>query len=350
MSLLEIQSLRSWVNTPDGVARAVDGVDLTVESGETVGVVGESGSGKTLLALSIVGLLPEPGGHILPGSSLRFRGEELLGDGGKGMRQIRGKGVAMVFQEPMTSLNPVLTAGAQIREALSLHRGMKGKVALEQATRLLKEVGLPDPEIHLEAYPHQLSGGMRQRVMLAMALAGDPELLVADEPTTALDPTIQAQILALLEGVCRRRGMSLLLISHDLGAVAGVCRRVVVLYGGRVMEEGPTREVLTRPLHPYTRGLLRSRPSMESRDALLEPIPGDVPEATAWPRGCRFHPRCAHAWDQCRKGEPELRDVEAPREEGPPAEPGEGEVGARERRARRARCWLVAEEGGHDRE
>jgi oligopeptide/dipeptide ABC transporter ATP-binding protein len=333
VSLLEIRDLRSVIRTPDGEARAVDGVDLTVERGEAVGLVGESGSGKTALALSILGLLPRESGRILPGSSIRFRGEELVGMDARGLRRIRGGAVAMVPQEPMSSLNPVFTVGDQIREAMKAHGAPDGRGRRVEVIRLLREVGIPDPEERARAYPHQLSGGMRQRAMIAMALAGRPELLVADEPTSALDVTVQTQILDLLTVLQGRLGMALLVISHDLGVVARVCQRVVVFYAGRIMETGPTREILTKPRHPYTRGLLGSRLSMKDRRRVVRPIPGEVPESVAWPEGCRFHPRCREAWDRCGQEEPGLVEI------GPGSPAG----------ARNARCWLFSGDRGGDR-
>ena len=339
MSLLEIRNLRAHIRTPVGVARAVDGVDLSLEEGEAVGLVGESGSGKTLLALSILGLLPGGSGTILPGSSIRLRGEELVGMGAKRFREVRGGEVSMIFQEPMTSLNPVFTAGNQILEAVKLHRPLKGSAAQAEMLRLLEEVGIPDPVARAGSYPHQLSGGMRQRVMIAMALAGEPSLLVADEPTTALDVTIQAQILHLLKSVQARLGMGLLLISHDLSVVSRVCERIVILYGGRVVEAGPTREILEAPKHPYTRGLLGSRLSVDDRRRALRPIPGEVPESTNWPRGCRFHPRCPEAWERCRREELSLLPSTGRQDTG---EEQGGVPGA----GREARCWLLAQEEG----
>ncbi|MFH1764597.1 MAG: ABC transporter ATP-binding protein [Gemmatimonadota bacterium] len=340
MSLLDIRGLRAHVDTPAGTARAVDGVDLLLKEGEAVGLVGESGSGKTLLALSILGLLPQGSGTILPGSSISFRGEELVGMRGNRLREIRGGEVAMIFQEPMTSLNPVFTIGNQIQEAVELHRPLNRRAAQAEMIRLLGEVGISDPETRAGSYPHQLSGGMRQRAMIAMALGGQPSLLVADEPTTALDVTIQAQILRLLKDLQVQRGMGLLLISHDLSVVSRVCDRIVVLYGGKVVETGPTREILESPSHPYTRGLLGSRLSVDDRRRTLRPIPGEVPEATEWPPGCRFHPRCPEVLDRCRREEPNLVPVKAR----PGTADGQGGVqgGGRE-----ARCWLLAgKEGG----
>ncbi len=327
MSLLEIRNLRTHVTAPGGVARAVDGVDLVLGSGETVGVVGESGSGKTMLALSILGLLPEGKGGMLPGSSIRYRGEELIGAGKGRLREIRGGEIAMVFQEPMTSLNPTFTVGDQIREAVELHQGMRGAEAVEETVRLMREVGIPDPEERLRSYPHEFSGGMRQRVVIGMALAGEPSILIADEPTTALDVTIEAQILKLLKNLQARLRMGLLLISHDLAVVSRMCERTVILYGGRVVEAGPTEEILARPKHPYTRGLMGSRLSIDDRREAPRPIPGEVPEAVNWPRGCRFHPRCSEARSRCRVEEPVLLSV--------------GEVGAEE-----VRCWLFEGGGG----
>jgi oligopeptide/dipeptide ABC transporter ATP-binding protein len=304
MSLLEISSLRTHLAVPGGIARAVDGVDLAVGRGETVGVVGESGSGKTVLALSVLGLLPEAEGGILPGSSIRFRGEELVGLKKERLREIRGGEIAMVFQEPMTSLNPVLTVGNQIREVVELHGGRRGREAVEQTIRLMKEVGISDPEARTGDYPHQFSGGMRQRVMIAMALAGEPSLLIADEPTTALDATIESQIIDLLADLQARLDMALLFISHDLGVVSRLCERMVILYGGRVVEAGETKEILGAPKHPYTRGLMGSRLAIHDRRRSLRPIAGEVPEATDWPRGCRFHPRCPDVQPRCRREDP----------------------------------------------
>ena len=341
MSLLEVRNLRTHLETPEGVARAVDGVDLDVKEGEAVGVVGESGSGKSLLALSIMGLLPAGKAEILPGSSIRLGGNELVGSGREAQRRVRGKEIAMVFQEPTTSLNPVLTVGSQIREALALHRGLARGSAEEAGVRLLREVGIPEPEARMEAYPHQLSGGMRQRAMIAMALAGEPALLMADEPTTALDVTIQAQILALLKKLMEDRGMALLLISHDLRVVAQVCKTVFVMYGGRVVEKGPSNEVFLRPKPPYTRGLLGSRLSIRDRRTRLRPIPGDVPEATAWPEGCRFHPRCGDAVAECRSMEPPMVSLSL-------EEVGGGFAYQGRARERAARCSfpLLPEGGG----
>lgn len=346
MSLLEIRNLRTHLETRRGPARAVDGVDLSLEEGETLGIVGESGSGKSLLALSILGLQPGGRESLRDGSSIRFRGEEMVGAPPARLRRLRGREVAMIFQEPMSSLNPVFTVESQIGEALSLHKGLGGKERRDEVLRLLREVGMPEPELRLGAYPHQLSGGMRQRAMIAMALAGDPALLVADEPTTALDVTIEAQILALLGKIREERGMALLLISHDLRVVARVCRRVAVMYGGQVVEVGETESILSAPGHPYTRGLLGSRLSIRDRRHGLRPIPGEVPEATAWPGGCRFHPRCSYAAHHCREEAPELAGEDEASGAGDSAGERGGPVGGMPRgeQDHPIRCWTPWEE------
>jgi len=341
VSLLEIRNLRTHFRTPQGRARAVDGVDLTVGQGEAVGLVGESGSGKSVLALSILGLVSRETASVLPGSSIRLNGEELIGAGEPRLREVRGGEIAMVFQEPMTSLNPVFPIGDQVLESVRLHRSMGQADAKREVVRLLGEVGLPDPEASMEVYPHELSGGMRQRVMIAMALAGAPRLLIADEPTTALDVTVQTQILRLLLRLRAETGAGLLLISHDLEVVSRACDRVVILYGGRVMEMGPTKDVLRRPGHPYTRVLLDSRLSIVGRQDRLTPIPGEVPEATSWPAGCRFHPRCPQAFQKCRVQEPELILLS-----GASLSEAEGDEGTPEVSGDRAsRCWLLEMEG-----
>jgi oligopeptide/dipeptide ABC transporter ATP-binding protein len=285
-----------------------------------------------MLALSILGLTPGGLEEIRKGSSIRFRGEELVGTGEGRFRSVRGGGIAVVFQEPMTSLNPVLSIGTQVRESVELHQPLRGTGAQEAAVRLLSEVGIQDAEARFGEYPHQFSGGMRQRVMIAMALAGEPELLIADEPTTALDVTVESQILALLKETQERRGMALLLISHDLDVVSRLCQRTVVLYGGKVVESGPTDGLLATPKHPYTRGLLGSRLTVHDRRSTLRPIPGDVPEASQWPDGCRFHPRCSEVHERCRREEPGL--VTIPEGEGGPPT------------GRGVRCWLYSGTGG----
>ncbi|NIP56930.1 MAG: ATP-binding cassette domain-containing protein [Gemmatimonadetes bacterium] len=325
--LLDVRELRVHFELEEGTARAVDGLSLRLEAGEALGLVGESGCGKTVTCLSLLGLLESPPARILPGSSIRLRGEELVGASPDALRRVRGGGIAMIFQEPGTSLNPVLTVGAQIAEVLREHRDLDRRELRDVAADLLGEVGIPEAEERLDAHPHQLSGGMRQRVMIAMALACDPRILVADEPTTALDVTIQAQILALLDRIRRERGMALILVSHDLAVVAQVCERVAVMYGGRAVEMGPADSVFSRPRHPYTEGLLASIPGTGRAPGELQAIPGSVPAPTAWPSGCRFRDRCAHAWGRCAEDEPPLL---APEETA---------------RDHRARCWLVEEPG-----
>jgi oligopeptide/dipeptide ABC transporter ATP-binding protein len=317
-ALLSVRDLRTWFHTDQGVAKAVDGVSFDVHPGETLGIVGESGCGKTVTSLSILQLLPQPPAKIEAGSSIRFAGDELVGIGEKRMRALRGNEIAMIFQEPMSSLNPVYTIGDQIGEALRLHRRMDRKAARAEAIRLLAEVGIPEPDRRVDEYPHQLSGGMRQRVMIAMSLSCEPKLLIADEPTTALDVTIQAQILELLAALRAKHSMAVLLITHDLGVVAEVCDRVVVMYAGQVVETGTVFEIFSDPRHPYTRGLLDSLPSVDDPGQRLVSIPGTVPNPTGWPAGCRFRDRCARAGEGC----------EAPQEL--VALAGEG---------RAARCW-----------
>jgi len=297
--LLSVRDLRTWFYTDQGVARAVDGVSFDVHPGETLGIVGESGCGKTVTSLSILQLLPQPPAKIEAGSSIRFAGDELVGVGEKRMRALRGNDIAMIFQEPMSSLNPVYTVGDQIGEALRLHRRMDRKAARTESVRLLAEVGIPEPDRRVDEYPHQLSGGMRQRVMIAMALSCEPKLLIADEPTTALDVTIQAQILELLAALRAKHSMAVLLITHDLGVVAEVCDRVVVMYAGQVVETGTVYEIFADPQHPYTRGLLASLPSVDDPGQRLVSIPGTVPNPTAWPAGCRFRDRCSRSGEGC---------------------------------------------------
>ncbi len=319
--LLEVHDLTVNFSGSDGVARAVDGVDLTVEEGETVGLVGESGCGKSVTALAILRLV-EPPGHIAHGSSVRLGGRDLLALGAKEIRAVRGNHVALVFQEPLSALNPVLRIGNQIAEAIRAHEAVTRGTARWRAVEMLTAVGIPDAKRRASAYAHQLSGGMRQRVLLAMALACRPQLLLADEPTTALDVTIQAEILELLDGLQRKLGMAVLLITHNLGIVAERTRRVYVMYAGQIVEEAATEQLFAAPAHPYTEGLLAAIPRLDERRDRLQAIPGQVPPATAWPEGCRFHPRCPHAWAKCGTEMPPLLEVT----------PGH-----------RARCWLVKE-------
>jgi oligopeptide/dipeptide ABC transporter ATP-binding protein len=323
--VLRVHDLKTYFVTDrgSGTARAVDGVSFELAAGETLGIVGESGCGKTVMSLSILRLIPEPPGHILPGSFIEFEGRNLLTLPPRELRAVRGNRIAMVFQEPMTSLNPVLPIGAQVAEAALVHQKLSRADARKRTIDLLRLVGIPDPETRIDDYPHQLSGGMRQRVMIAMALICHPQILIADEPTTALDVTIQAQILDLLRRLRRELNMAVLLITHDLGVVAGSADRVVVMYAGQVVETAATRALFATPQHPYTAGLLASIPRLDQPRDRLRSIPGSVPPATAWPTGCRFHPRCPYAWDKCRTEEPPLLET--------------GTAG------HSARCWLVAE-------
>ena len=284
--LLRVRDLKTYFVTEHGrgTARAVDGVSFELHAGETLGIVGESGCGKTVTSLSILRLIPEPPGHIRPGSVIEFEGRNLLALAPPDLRAIRGNQIAMVFQEPMTSLNPVFTIGDQIAEAAIIHQGLSRKAARARAIEMLTLVGIPDPAERVDHYPHQLSGGMRQRVMIAMALVCHPKVLIADEPTTALDVTIQAQILELLERLQAELGMAVLLITHDLGIVAGQADRVIVMYAGQVVETAPTTALFDGPLHPYTEGLMAAVPRIDAPKSRLQAIPGQVPAATAWPR------------------------------------------------------------------
>jgi oligopeptide/dipeptide ABC transporter ATP-binding protein len=311
--LLEVKDLRTQFPTRAGLVRAVDGVSFYVEKGELLGLVGESGCGKSITALSVMRLVAAPG--RIAGGEIIFDGEDLLAASDERMREIRGDDIAMIFQDPMTSLNPVYTVGEQIAEALRLHRKLSRREARLAAIEAMKEVSIPDPARRADDYPHQLSGGMRQRVMIAMALACDPKLLIADEPTTALDVTIQAQILELLNELRRTRELGVLLITHDLGVVAEVADRVAVMYTGRIVEESPVAELFARPKHPYTEGLLRSVPKLTTaatagKAARLETIEGIVPSPTALPDGCHFAPRCTHRMPRCTAGEIPLYELE----------------------------------------
>ena len=310
--LLEVEGLRTHFPTRAGIVKAVDDVSFHIEEGELLGLVGESGSGKSITALSILRLISEPG-KIVAGS-IRFKGEELTTATADRLRQIRGNDIAMIFQDPMTSLNPVYRVGEQIAEALRLHRNLDRKAAWTAAIDAMKEVSIPSPERRANDYPHQLSGGMRQRVMIAMALACDPELLVADEPTTALDVTIQAQILELLDELRRTRRLAVLLITHDLGVVAETADRVCVMYTGKIVEESSVDEIFAKPKHPYTQGLLRSVPKLTADDiehsTRLKTIEGVVPSPTNLPDGCHFAPRCEFRMEKCTHGEIPLYELE----------------------------------------
>ena len=311
--ILEIDDLRTYFHTRDGIVRAVDGVSFKLHRGETLGVVGESGCGKSVTAMSILRLLPEPPAKIESGS-IMFNGRNLLDLSGAEMRQVRGNQISMIFQEPMTSLNPVLTIGRQISESIVLHQGLSSKAAEEHAVKMLDLVRISDPRQRITEYPHQMSGGMRQRVMIAMALSCNPNVLIADEPTTALDVTIQAQILNLMRDLKSEIGAAIILITHDLGVVAEMAERVVVMYAGRKVEEAPVDQLFARPLHPYTHGLMGSVPRLNEaatgKRHRLQEIEGMVPSLNQLIVGCAFAPRCTFATDRCRQEAPVLEDKE----------------------------------------
>jgi peptide/nickel transport system ATP-binding protein len=310
--LLEVKGLKTHFFTDEGVVRAVDGVDFYIDKGETLGIVGESGCGKSVTALSIMRLIPQPPGRITEGQIL-YDGKNLLDLSPAQMRKIRGKEISMIFQEPMTSLNPVFTVGEQIAEALRLHEGLGRRDAMDKTVEMLKLVHIPNADRRVKEYPHQLSGGMRQRVMIAMALSCNPKLLIADEPTTALDVTIQAQILELLNELKSKLGMAIMLITHDMGVIAETAQRVVVMYAAKVAEEAPVGELFKEPLHPYTQGLLRSIPRIDlaaTQKTKLETIPGTVPTLRGPEKpGCRFAPRCTFAKPMHFENTPELKEV-----------------------------------------
>ena len=319
--MLEIENLRTSFVQAGKKLTVIEGVSLTVKPGETVGLVGESGCGKSVTSLSIMRLL---GRNAVIEGSIRFQEKELLALTEKEMESIRGNQIAMIFQEPMTALNPLHTIGKQVGEPLRRHFRVSRKEARERAIQLLREVGIPRAEEVISDYPHQLSGGMRQRAMIAMAMACRPQLLIADEPTTALDVTIQAQILELMKKLRQERGTSILLITHDLGVVAEMCHRVIVMYAGQIVEQGDVGELFAEPKHPYTQGLLRSIPSLSGDQERLNAIPGTVPMLAEMPEGCRFAPRCPHVMDICRRQNPDLFFLSE---------------------RRRCRCWLQKEEG-----
>ena len=312
MPLLSVLDLSTAFDTEDGEVVVVDRVSFEIDAGETLGLVGESGCGKSVTALSIMGLLPKPAGRVV-GGTVGFRGESLNDVPGERLRDIRGNRIAMIFQEPMTALNPVQRVGRQLAEAYALHAPSASAAAVQsRALELLEQVGIPAPDRRMAEYPHQLSGGMRQRVMIAMALASRPDLLIADEPTTALDVTIQAQILELLRDLQRETGMAILFITHDLGVIAELCSRVVVMYAGRIAEQATARALFAAPRHPYTQGLLASIPRLEGDPkTVLTTIPGTVPGVGELPLGCRFANRCPHVEDICRERAPPLEDVAA---------------------------------------
>jgi oligopeptide/dipeptide ABC transporter ATP-binding protein len=312
-TVLGIENLQTFFFTPSGVVRAVDGVSYDVGASETLGVVGESGCGKSVTALSILRLVADPPGRIV-GGAIRFEGTNLLDLSEAAMERIRGNDISMIFQEPMTSLNPLMTVGRQIAEAIALHRGLSRREAMDRAVEMLRRVHIPEPEHRVQAYPHQLSGGMRQRVMIAMAVACNPKLLIADEPTTALDVTIQAQILDLMRELQETLGTAIILITHDMGVVAEHADRVVVMYAGRKVEEASAKELFENPGHPYTKGLLGSIPNVEvaahirGRRARLNEIKGMVPSLAGLPQGCTFAPRCGLASAECRTAYPPLTE------------------------------------------
>jgi oligopeptide/dipeptide ABC transporter ATP-binding protein len=303
--LLEVKNLKTYFFTEDGVVPAVDGVDFTIKKGETLGIVGESGCGKSVTSLSLLRLVPNPPGRIVEGE-MNFRGSDILKMSDAEMRNLRGNDISMIFQEPMTSLNPVFTVGDQIAEAVELHQGLNKSDAKVKAVEMLKLVGIPSAEERADNYPHQMSGGMRQRVMIGMALSCNPSLLIADEPTTALDVTIQAQILELMKDLKHRLGTSIILITHDLGVVAEMAENVMVMYAGKVVEYTDVKTIFKNPKHPYTLGLLGSIPRIDEPKEKLYVISGSVPNPYEMPKGCRFHPRCPEAREICCHREPEI--------------------------------------------
>ena len=323
-NILEIKNLHTYFYTDSGVIKSVDGVDIELREGSTLGIVGESGSGKSVTALSVMGLLMGTTGKVAEGEIL-FEGRDLTKLDDEERRKMRGEKISMIFQEPMTSLNPVMKIGDQITECILMHNNISKQEAWDKAVEMLKLTGVPRVERMMKEYPFQLSGGQRQRVMIAMALVCKPKILIADEPTTALDVTIQAQILDLMENLKQKTGTSILFITHDLGVVAEVCDDVVVMYSGRVVEKGDVRSIFASPSHPYTKGLLASIPKLGECAEELESIPGNVPNPKYMPQGCKFAPRCSCAFDKCREEEPGFYDV------------GEGHM---------SRCWLCEKKGG----
>ncbi len=319
--LIEVKNVKTYFFTDDGVIKAVDGIDFEIYPGETLGIVGESGCGKSVTSLSIMRLISDPPGKIVEGEIL-FKGKDLIKISNKDMKGIRGNDISMIFQEPMTSLNPVYTIGNQISEAITLHMGYNKKEALEYSVEMLKQVGIPEPHHRIKEYPHQLSGGMRQRVMIATALSCNPQLLIADEPTTALDVTIQAQILHLINGLKEKYHMSIMMITHDLGVIAEISDRVTVMYAGKVIEYTDTISTFGNPMHPYTWGLLNSITRIDQELDRLQAIPGIVPNPLDFPSGCKYHTRCSLADKKCQTEEPELVDIE---------------------NGHKARCWYLDE-------
>jgi oligopeptide/dipeptide ABC transporter ATP-binding protein len=322
--ILRVKDLRTYFNTDEGVVKAVDGVSFDLRKGETLGIVGESGSGKSVTNLSIINIISSPPGKIAGGEVL-FRGRDLLAMGAKDIRSIRGDKISMIFQDPMTSLNPFLRISTQMTETIVLHQGLGKKAAKEKAIEMLRLAGIPAPEKRIDQYPHQFSGGMRQRVMIAMSLSCNPEVLIADEPTSALDVTIQAQILELMKDLTARLGTAVILITHSLGVVAGMCDTLCVMYAGRIVERGATDDIFAEPKHPYTRGLIKSVPRLDvARGERLASIKGQPPNVIDLPDCCPFYPRCEKAMDVCKRSYP------------PQADFGSGHG---------ASCWLYAREG-----
>ena len=310
--LLEVKNLRTCFDLFRGTVKAVDGVDFTLKAGEILGIVGESGGGKSVTGFSLLGLIDAPG--RIAGGEILFRGEDLLKKSEEEMRRIRGKEISMIFQDPMTSLNPLQTIGRQIDEMLALHTDLSSAGRRARILELLNEVGIPTPEDRLDCYPHQFSGGMRQRVVIAIALAANPRLIIADEPTTALDVTVQAQILKLMENLVKKFGSALILVTHDLAVVSEMTHRVIVMYCGRIVEEAPTGELIRDPRHPYTKGLLGSIPRITGvRTPRLPQIPGMAPHLFDLPKGCSFAPRCGYATERCREEIPTMRELSAGR-------------------------------------
>ena len=307
-TLLSIENLRTWFHTPAGVARSVDGVSFSIDAGETLGIVGESGCGKSVTALSILRLI-QPPGRIESGSRIVFEGKDLVSIDDAAMREVRGNRIAMIFQEPMSALNPVFTVGDQVAEVARVHGTGSRRDAWNRAVEMLTLTGIPSPEQRAKQYPHQLSGGMRQRVLIAMALMMNPALIIADEPTTALDVTIQAQILELLSDLQKRLGTSILMITHDLGVIAETTQRVLVMYGGEIVEEASVTMLFDDAHHPYTEGLMNAMPQMKEYRERLNVIPGTVPPPTAWPAGCRFRDRCPYSWEKCEREHPPLYQI-----------------------------------------
>lgn len=309
-TLLEVNNLKTSFFTYEGEVKALENISFNISAGETMGLVGETGSGKSVTALSIIKLIPSPPGEILSGE-VTFKGENLVKKTDKEMRKIRGNKISMIFQDPMSSLNPVFTVGDQIAQVIKVHQSKNKKEAEKKAISMFKKVGLPDPELTMSKYSHELSGGMQQRVMIATALSCNPDLLIADEPTTALDVTIQAQILKLIDNLKKEIGSSVLLITHDLGVVAKVCDNVAVMYAGNIIELGTVKQIFNSPSHPYTKGLIKAIPKKENRGKKLEIIKGKVPNLINPPSGCRFHPRCKYAASKCSKIKPERHKIDS---------------------------------------